>query len=100
MAEKPSTTKPPKHNSAGIRETKRYIDPEGREIIAFFRLDGSLDFIKGSITVKVGDKTILLDWKYPSKTTIEKAFSAFDDYASDKLEKLKADLAKSAESSQ
>ena len=92
MADKPSTSKPPKHNPAGIRETRRYIDPDGREIIGFYKLDGSLDFIKGSITVKVGDTTILLDWRYPSKTSLEKAFSTFDDYASEKLEKLKGQL--------
>lgn len=94
----------------GIREVKKFVDEDGREVLEFLPVYGKnkeVPLVKGSVMVRIGmtapngmpmpPQTIRLEWAFPDGTTVKKAFELFDKTAEAEVElwkKLQADRAK------
>jgi len=90
----------------GIRRVDKYVDPDGREVLAFVQVygkdDGGEPLVKGAVTVMIGrvapngmqmpPQSVRLEWACPYGTSVKKAFEMFDESAKSEVERFKKDL--------
>jgi hypothetical protein len=85
-----------------IREVKRYMDPEGREVLEFVPVFGKTteaSLVKGAVVLALGGigpggvqmpaRHMRLEWSFPEGTSIKKAFETFDEAAKAEVELFK-----------
>jgi hypothetical protein len=85
-----------------IREVKKYMDPEGREVLEFVPVFGKnteASLVKGAVVLALGGigpggvqmpaRHMRLEWSFPEGTSIKKAFETFDEAAKAEVEVFK-----------
>lgn len=85
-----------------IREVKKYMDPEGREVLEFVPVFGKTteaSLVKGAVVLALGSvgpggaqmpaRHMRLEWSFPEGTGIKKAFETFDEAAKVEVELFK-----------
>ena len=92
MAEKPCHA---------IREVKKYVDPDGREVLEFVQVFGkneSNPIVKGAVIVRVGmsapgmpmrQQDMRLEFLFEDGVTVKKAFEIFDTIAQGEVDRWK-----------
>lgn len=91
----------------GIRRVDKYVDPDGREVLAFSPVFGKDKeneeiLLKGAVMIQIGGvapngmqmpgRNIRLEWAFPVGTGIKKAFELFDEAAKVEVERFKKEM--------
>lgn len=81
-----------------IREVKKYVDPEGREVLEFVQVFGKAtepNLVKGAVMLMIGGgmnmppRQMRLEWAFPEGISVKKAFETFDAAATAEVEMFK-----------
>lgn len=77
-----------------IREVKKYVDPEGREVLEFVQVFGKAtepNLVKGAVMLMIGGgmNKMRLEWAFPEGISVKKAFETFDAAATAEVEMFK-----------